>query len=234
MRIGSRHISRRQHVPRMMRPLSVGLCLTALVFATAILFLGTASAKAGQRVVVSVKPIHSLAAAVMAGIDTPYLIVRGAASPHSHALKPSDAAAIQSARIIFRVGGTFEQFLDAAIARRRNTTTVIELHEAAGVKTLPFRTGPAWGNAHGHTHNHDDDDHAFDPHIWLSPDNAAAIILAIAEALTKASPQHADVFTRNAEAALVRIHKLAVNIQSKLKPIGKRPYLVYHDAFPIF
>ncbi len=34
----------------------------------------------------------------MQGVGEPYLIVKGAASPHDYAMTPSDAAALQEAR----------------------------------------------------------------------------------------------------------------------------------------
>ena len=45
-------------------------------------------------VVVGIKPIHSLVAAVMENVGTPRLLIRGGASPHSYSLKPSDKFSI--------------------------------------------------------------------------------------------------------------------------------------------
>jgi zinc transport system substrate-binding protein len=54
-------------------------------------------------VVVSIKPIHSLVAAIMQGVGEPGLIVEGAASPHTYSMKPSNAA-VQGADMVFWVG----------------------------------------------------------------------------------------------------------------------------------
>ena len=51
-------------------------------------------AQAKINVVASVKPVHSLVAAVMEGVSIPDLIVKGAASPHTYSLKPSQAEQI--------------------------------------------------------------------------------------------------------------------------------------------
>src|SRR3546814_3776553 len=59
--------------------------------AASVLLPGAAAAEQPE-VIASIKPIHSLAAAVMAGVAVPELLVPGAASPHSYALRPSDAA----------------------------------------------------------------------------------------------------------------------------------------------
>ena len=64
------------------------------LLATALL---TTTAFAAPNVVASIKPVHSLVAAVMAGVGEPTLIVKGSASPHTYALRPSDAGALESA-----------------------------------------------------------------------------------------------------------------------------------------
>ena len=69
-------------------------------------------ANAETKVVVSIKPIHSLASYLMDGIGKPGLIVDGYASPHGFALKPSHAKMLQEANIVFWVGEDLENFLE--------------------------------------------------------------------------------------------------------------------------
>ncbi|HEY9009560.1 MAG TPA: zinc ABC transporter substrate-binding protein, partial [Devosia sp.] len=64
----------------------------------AAMLLGSAPALAEvPKVVATIKPIHSLVAAVMGDLGTPSLIVRGVASPHTYSLKPSEARALAAA-----------------------------------------------------------------------------------------------------------------------------------------
>jgi ABC-type Zn uptake system ZnuABC Zn-binding protein ZnuA len=56
------------------------------------------SASAEVKVVASIKPVHSLVAAVMEGVGEPGLIMEGAGSPHNYALKPSQAQMLESGR----------------------------------------------------------------------------------------------------------------------------------------
>ena len=53
------------------------------------------------RVVATIKPVHSIVSAVMAGVGEPHLIMRGAASPHDFSLRPSDAGRLQDAHVVF-------------------------------------------------------------------------------------------------------------------------------------
>ena len=63
-----------------------------LLLATAALLGGAAAGPAagddGPRVVASIKPVHSLVSAVMAGVGEPHLVIRGKASPHTFTLRP--------------------------------------------------------------------------------------------------------------------------------------------------
>src|SRR5262245_66434013 len=61
-------------------------------------------------VVVTIKPLHALVARIMAGTGTPYLLVQGALSGHTYALKPSDAARLNQADVFIRMSDPMEPF----------------------------------------------------------------------------------------------------------------------------
>jgi zinc transport system substrate-binding protein len=106
-------------------------------------FAGLAMAGAGAAeppaVVASIKPVHSLVAAVMAGVAVPHLIVTGAASPHTHSLLPSDAEALAGARLVFWIGPGMETFLASSIGSLAAPGAVVRLADAPGIASLPFR-----------------------------------------------------------------------------------------------
>jgi zinc transport system substrate-binding protein len=81
----------------------------SLVLAFVFMALAMMPAAAGT-VVVTIKPVHALEAGVMRGIAEPKLLVRGTSSPHTYALRPSDAAALYEAAILFRVSPQLEPF----------------------------------------------------------------------------------------------------------------------------
>src|SRR5215217_6944922 len=98
------------------------LLAPATLLVTALL---TTTAMAAPNVVASIKPVHSLVSAVMAGIGEPTLIVKGAASPHTYALKPSDAGALESADIVFWTGHGMELFLGEALETLSTRATIV-------------------------------------------------------------------------------------------------------------
>lgn len=120
-----------------------------------------ATAHAEVKVVVSVKPIHSLVAGVMAGVGSPALIVQGAGSPHTYSLKPSQAAQMESADVIFWVGHNMEAFLEKPLESLGGKARVVELMDTDGLTQLAIREG---GPFEGHDHDHGHDDHGHDDH----------------------------------------------------------------------
>ncbi|MCK3780763.1 zinc ABC transporter substrate-binding protein ZnuA [Ensifer sesbaniae] len=121
------------------------------------MLLAAPAAAAGPNVVVSIKPIHSLVASIMQGVGEPSLIVEGAASPHTYNMKPSNASALQAAKVVFWVGPGLEAFLDKPLDALSDGAKVVELSEAPGIEKLKFREGGAF-------EAHDDEDHGDEGH----------------------------------------------------------------------
>ncbi len=204
-------------------------------------------AEAAPKVVVTVKPVHALVAAIMAGAGSPQLLVEGSASPHTFTLKPSAARAIEQADIFIRVSEATEPFTHRLAEGLPKAVTLITLaDEKYGVTLLDQRAGGAF-EAHHHDgeaghEDHGDDDaaghsgdgHAKNGHIWLDPENAKAITDAVASALAARAPDDAAVFKANAQSLKARIDALATDIAAELAPVKGKPFIAFHDAYQYF
>ena len=221
-----------------------------LLLSTALLAAGTLAARAeAPDVVVSIKPIHSLVSAIMQGVGEPKLIVEGAASPHTYSLKPSNAAALQDADVIFWVGHGMEAFLEKPLETLGGEATVVELDDAPGLEKLPFREGGPFEphvhegeDDHDHAHEehaHDEDDHdhehgVYDMHLWLSADNARAIAAEAARVLSQEDPDNAETYGKNLAALNDRLAALDKEIAGTVAPVKDKPFIVFHDAYQYF
>jgi zinc transport system substrate-binding protein len=207
----------------------------------------TTTAMAAPDVVASIKPVHSLVASVMAGVGEPTLIVKGSASPHTYALKPSDAGALESADIVFWTGHGMELFLADALETLATGATVVELADSPGIALLPVREGGAFEahshegeghEEHDHEHEeHEDHDHEHgegDMHFWLDPENAKLMVTQIATTLAEADPENATAYQANAEAELVKLDELEAELAATLAPVADKPFIVFHDAYQYF
>lgn len=132
----------------------------SILFASTLLSASAISAQADINVVASVKPIHSLVAAVMEGVGEPQLIIEGAGSPHTYALKPSQARDLENADVVFWFGHELEAFLEKPLEAIAGNAKSVELLDAHDLVKLEFREGGAFDE-----HDHDDhDEHGHDDH----------------------------------------------------------------------
>ena len=98
-------------------------------------------AQANPRVVATIKPLHSLVAAVMEGTGQPVLLVAGRASPHTFQMKPSQMQALQDADVVFMIGAGLEPFMDRAAAVLPRGVRRVVMSEQEGIQLLPMRRG---------------------------------------------------------------------------------------------
>ena len=207
---------------------------------------GLCLAEAAPSVVVSLKPIHSLVAGVMAGVGEPELLVKGSASPHDYVLRPSAARSLSQADLIIWVGSSLEGFLEKPLATLGQEAEKLELALSLKDKLLPARGGGNW-EIHSHQHgeeNHQmdhpglDDEHDslanFDQHIWLSPDLAREIVKLTTAQLIALDPQHEQPYRRNSNTLMARLDQLDSHLKQQLLPVRNVPYVVFHAAYQYF
>lgn len=202
----------------------------------ALLLACSAAAQASTPLVVaSIKPVESLVAGVMAGTgDEPYLLVPGAASPHTYSLRPSDMRALSQARVVFWVGPMLETFLNRPLKNLPADVRVVALSQAPGIKLLPVRAG--FGIAPDedmadHAHRSLPHDAEINPHIWLDPRNAEAMVHEITRVLSTIEPAHAARYQTNATALEARLSRLDQHLAHILAPVKTVPFMVFHDAY---
>lgn len=219
--------------------------LCALAPAIAALLSAT-PALAAPQVVATIKPLHSLVSGVMEGVGEPQLLIEGAASPHGFSMRPSDAAKLESAEIVFWIGEGMETFLAGPLDTLAADATQVEMMAVEGISILPLREGGLFephshgdeDHAHGEgeAHDHDDGhDHEHgDAHIWLDPQNARLMVAAIADALIAADPDNAEAYNANGQELAARLDQLQQDVNAQIAPARGKPFFVFHDAYHAF
>ncbi|WP_320199933.1 zinc ABC transporter substrate-binding protein ZnuA [Agrobacterium sp. rho-13.3] len=235
----------------------------ATLLLASVAMIASSNAMAAPNVVVSIKPIHSLVAAIMQGVAEPQLIVDGGASPHTYSLKPSNAKAIESADVVFWVGDGLEKFLEKPLETLASKATVVELDDAKGLEKLKFREGGPFEahdhgeheghdhaeeaghdhknegehkheHAHEEGHDHDHEDGEYDMHLWLDPANAKVMAVEIEKTLLTADPANAKTYQGNTKKLLDNLDALDKDIVATVAPIKDKPFIVFHDAYQYF
>ena len=134
------------------------LCTTLLFSA------GLAHAEV-PRVATDIAPVHSLVSMVMQGAGSPDLIIPPGASPHSYAMRPSEARAVAKADLVVWVGPSLAPWLEEPMSSLAQGAERLTLQDVEGIRLLTNRSGVAFeAHDHGDHEGHDDhdghDDHA--------------------------------------------------------------------------
>ncbi len=85
-----------------------------------------------------------------------------------------------------------------------------------------------------HDHGHDHAHGAHDPHVWLSPANAALWLDVIAARLSEADPANAATYAANAAAGRAELDALVAEVGGMLDPVRDLRFVVFHDAYQYF
>ena len=204
--------------------------------------LGSVAMADVPSVAVDIAPVHSLVARVMDGVGKPNLIIPPGATPHEYSLRPSEARALQEASLVFWMGEELTPWMDSAIETLSVNAQVTTLLEHPATQLLGFREGPLF--AEDHAQGNDDRDESggdaangqegYDPHAWLSPDNASVWLNVIAKRLSAVDPDNADAYAANALAGRAEIEALGKEVSATLDPVRGKSFVVFHDAYHYF
>jgi ABC-type Zn uptake system ZnuABC Zn-binding protein ZnuA len=132
--------------------------------------------------------------------------------PHEYEPRPSDAAGVADADVIFRSGGDLDLWLDQIVESSGSDAPVVSLIDATATLDGP--------------------DGDTDPHWWQDPRNAIAAVEAIRDELAKVDPGGTATYDRNAEDYIAKLRALDREIASCIDqiPADERKLVTSHDA----
>jgi ABC-type Zn uptake system ZnuABC Zn-binding protein ZnuA len=133
------------------------------------------------------------------------------ADPHDYEPRPSDAAALSEAEVVFRSGGDLDEWLDELIESAGGDAAEVTLLDS--VETI-----------------------GDDPHWWQDPRNAILAVGAIRAALVEADPDGRAAYERRAAAYTRRLRNLDADIERCIGrvPPDKRKIVTTHDSLGYF
>lgn len=187
---------------------SCGLVLLTLLFSARALAV---------ELVVSNKPAELLLRAVAGPEVRITRLLPNGASPHQHALRPSDRLRLARADLVVWFGPRLEPWLARSLAAARRPA--LDLSAQPGLLWLPARNlaGQAVADQR-------------DPHLWLHPANAAILTGAIATRLDR-QPGGDGRSALRARLFTTRLQALARDAEQALAAKPQRAYVASHDAW---
>lgn len=166
-------------------------------------------AHAGQ-VSVSNYPLYLLSQEVTKGTHDAQVLLSAGDVGHHGSLSPAKTKLAKDSQFVVWFGEELEQNLVNTLSDAPNAISLFKMN---AFHRLPLRDVD--GSAKPDS---------FDPHIWLDPANARAIVAALVVIHSHAHPESAAVFKQNAQDFFAAQQKLP-------KITGNKPYWAYHDSF---
>jgi len=183
------------------------------------------------KVLVSIKPLALLIAPLLS--DMPQIagsvdiLLPPKASPHSYALKVSDRKQLIAADLVVWVGADMERFLEKPIA----AITRADAQKTLAAMDVSAMHWPESADEHDSKHQH----HGLhDPHFWLNPQNAIALLDAVAKRLQVLNPGQQQDYQRRLEDLTSKIVDSELKVVDILKNVHSKPFVVSHDGFGHF
>ena len=175
----------------------------------------------------TVAPITSIIANIAGGTTTQITgVVPEGTNSHTFEPKPSDAAILESADVIFINGLVLEEpTKNLALANLQESANICEL----GSEILPE-------SEYIYDFSFPKEGGKPNPHLWTNPPMAKQYAQIVRDVLVRRDPINATFYEQNfmAFAAKVDLLDRAMKVATETIPVGQRKLLTYHDAYAYF
>ena len=175
----------------------------------------------------TVAPITSIVANIAGGTASVVTgVVPEGTNSHTFEPKPSDAATLESADIIFINGLVLEEpTKDLALANIKTSAIICEL----GTEVLPE-------SEYIYDFSFPKEGGKPNPHLWTNPPMAKQYAQVVRDVLVRRDPSNVAIYEKNFAAFTLKIDALddAIEIATATIPEDQRKLLTYHDAYAYF
>ena len=175
----------------------------------------------------TVAPITSIIANIAGGTDASINgIVPEGTNSHTFEPKPSDAAILEQADVVFINGLVLEEpTKELALANLKDGAVICEL----GSQILPE-------SEYIYDFSFPREGGKPNPHLWTNPPMAKEYAAVARDLLSALNPTNASIFAANYEAFAAKVDALdaAMTTATATIPQDQRKLLTYHDAYAYF
>lgn len=196
--------------------------LLALLGLLCILLCGCDGPTEAADIAATTLPVYQFTAMLCegTGLTVTRLVNESVSCLHDYSLQVSQVRSVEQARLIVISGAGLEDFMDDLLQGRQ----VIDASQ--GISLLE--------SCHDHAHEHEGHHHEHDPHIWLSPVNAMAMVENIFTGLCAQFPENKEVFEENRNTLLLQLQDLQNYAETQLRDLSSRELITFHDGFGHF
>lgn len=184
------------------------------------------------KVVTSFYPMYLLASNVVKDIDNVELInMTNSATGclHDYSLTTDNIKLLEDCDVFIINGAGMESFLDKVLEQKPDLK-IIDTSEGIELIKSDYEEE---SDDHDHDHDHDHDEE-YNPHVWLSVENAIKQVENIENKLIEYNSINKDKYSQNAREYIEQLSNLDNKIHSELDNIKNKNIVTFHEAFPYF
>jgi len=171
--------------------------------------------------------------------------------PHDFDPSPQDVSELENADIFIVTGAEFEEWEKDLVDQVGNETVIVDPSEE--IELLHADETPDAHDDHGDEHEHEEEngheheheeenghehdgehDHShgqYDPHYWLSPQNAIVVAEKFGEEIQQEDEENAEIYQENMESYISKLEQLDSDYEETLTECNQDTILITHPAF---
>ncbi|MBC8211756.1 MAG: SCO family protein [Gammaproteobacteria bacterium] len=170
------------------------------------------------RVIVSIKPVHSIVAGLMKDIGQPVLLIDQQQTPYNFRLTAAHQQQLDSAQLLLWVGSELEKTLQPVIEKLPASVKVVELLSSTDMKILPSRQNPD----------------ARDPFFWMDDRNVIILLDQLTELFIQLDPARAHIYVRNRMELLIPLQRIDKEYEYGYRGLKAGLGVMYFDNLNYF
>ena len=176
------------------------------------------------KVAATTLPVYEFTSRICQGTDVTVsrLVTESVSCLHDYALNVRQVRAVEAAEVVVISGAGMEEFMEDLLHDRNM------IDASSGIALIE-------PEEHHHDHeeaeSHEGHSHEEDPHIWLSPVNAAAMAENICDGLSAQYPEYAEDFEENLAELQAELAELHAYGEENLADLSCRDIITFHDGF---
>lgn len=177
--------------------------LLAVVF-TLLILCGCSVKEPAAPIAATTAPVAQFTRAIVegTGLTVEQVVTDSVSCLHDYSLSVGQMEAIARSRVTVISGAGLEEAMEDALSGAKS---VIDCSAAVS--------------------------HGGDPHFWLSPNEAIAMVRTIRDGLAEVYPEHTDTFRANADFYIRELEVLQAYGEAQLADISCRKLVTFHDGF---
>ena len=189
-----------------------------------------------QTISVTIEPQRYFAERIADGRFAIHCVVPAGQSPETYDPTPQQMVHISKSNAYLRIGTIgFELAWMDAIAENNPQLRIFDLSE--GMHLLQGEEAEEEEHEHEHAHgaeaeegHHHHHHGGVDPHIWSSISGARIVAQNTLKALQTLDPANTDIYTANYQQVVALIDSTETVVNTLLKPLAHRSFIIYHPA----